>query len=336
MRESQSFVACVFAWAVALSFGASAAVAQTAETLPLQLEAKIPLGDVRGRIDHMAIDPTRHRVFVAELGNDTVGVIDLNDRKVVHVIAGLKEPQGVGYVPSSDTLYIANGGDGSVRLFNAKDYAAEGRIDLGDDADNVRVDIAGNRVFIGYGNGALAVIDPTRRSKSAEIPLKVHPESFQLDRSSNRIFVNTPKTREIAVVDRAAGKRTTTWPMNSSDNFAMALDEDAQRVLVVFRTPPGLGVFSMREGAAVARVETCGDADDVFVDAKRHRVYLSCGDGFLDVFDTRNDAYRRVAHIATISGARTSFFVPEIDRLLLAVRATSEEPAAIWVFRPSP
>src|SRR5262249_35157105 len=42
----------------------------------LQLEARIPLGDVRGRIDHMTVDPKRHRLIVAELGNDTVSVVD--------------------------------------------------------------------------------------------------------------------------------------------------------------------------------------------------------------------------------------------------------------------
>ncbi len=51
--------------------------AQTATPAPLQLESKIPLGDVSGRIDHLSIDLSRRRLFVAELGNDTVSVIDL-------------------------------------------------------------------------------------------------------------------------------------------------------------------------------------------------------------------------------------------------------------------
>jgi hypothetical protein len=54
----------------------------------------------------------------------------------------------------------------------------------------------------------------------------------------------------------------------------------------------------------------------------------------LDVFDARENAYRRISHIATAAGARTSLFVPELDLLFIAARATSSEPAAIWVFRP--
>jgi len=119
-------------------------------------------------------------------------------------------------------------------------------------------------------------------------------------------------------------------------NFPMALNHDVGHVLAAFRTPAKLGVFSIKDGALIASPEICGDADDVFVDAKRHRVYVSCGQGFLDVLDSQGSAYKRIARIPTVPGARTSLFVSELDRLFLAVRAASGEPAAVWVFRPTP
>jgi hypothetical protein len=223
-----------------------------------------------------------------------------------------------------------------VPLFRGVDYGAAGRIGLGDDADNVRIDTASNQVFIGYGRGALAVIDAATNAKVADMQLKAHPESFQLARSLGRIFVNVPKAHEIAVIDRSAGKQIASWVVGNDSNFPMALDENAGRVLVAFRSPAQLGVFSMRDGSTIATAEACGDADDLFVDAKRHRVYLSCGDGHLDVFGTQGDTYRGAARIPTISGARTSLFVPEIDRLFVAARANPGNPAAVWVFRPTP
>jgi DNA-binding beta-propeller fold protein YncE len=304
-----------------------------AEEAPFLLERKIPLGEVRGRIDHLAVDLKRNRLFVAELENDTVAVIDLDANKVMQVISELKKPQGLGYHPPTDALYVANGGDGTAAIFGGEDYRALARIPLGDDADNVRVDTVGNRVFVAYGNGALAVIDPASRSKVADIKLKAHPESFQLDRSTNRIFVNDPANEAIVVVDRAAGKEVASWPTGNGTNFPMALNDGAGHVVVAFRNPAKLGAFSMRDGAPVANVDLCADADDMFVDAKRERLYVSCGDGYLDVFDTRENAYRRINHIATVSGARTSLFVPELDLLFIAARATSSEPAAIWLFR---
>jgi YVTN family beta-propeller protein len=100
--------------------------ARALEAEPLALDTKIPLGEVKGRIDHFAFDLERQRLFVAELGNDSVGVVDLKAKKVIHRIAGLKEPQGVGYARSTDTLYVANAGDGSVHLFQGIDLTQTG------------------------------------------------------------------------------------------------------------------------------------------------------------------------------------------------------------------
>jgi YVTN family beta-propeller protein len=336
MTTYQRWLVC-FVAAAAVSLATDQAIAQTTDSLPLQLESKIPLGDVRGRIDHMAIDLPRQRLFVAELGNDSVGIVDLKNRKLIHTIGGLSEPQGVGYVLSMETLYVANARDGSVRAFLGADYAAAGKIDLDDDADNIRVDTSTNQVIVGYGKGGLAVIDAKAFRKIADISLGAHPESFQLDPGSNQIFVNLPDAHAIAVVDRQTGKRTATWLMTiAGGNFPMALYPNAGHVLTIFRSPAKLGVFSIKDGALLASPDICGDADDLFVDAKRNRLYISCGDGFLDVLDAEGNAYKRVAHIPTVRGARTSLFVPELDRLLLAVRAESGEPASIWVFRPTP
>jgi DNA-binding beta-propeller fold protein YncE len=309
--------------------------AQTAD-VPLVLETKIPLGEVSGRIDHLSIDVKRQRLFVAELGNDSVGVVDLAVGKVLRRITGMSEPQGVAYVPFADSVFVANAGDGSVHVLRGDDLAPIGRIELGEDADNVRVDTGRNRVLVGYGNGALAVIDPATRTKAADIRLKGHPESFQIDETGTKVFVNVPDARDVEVADLASQANRSLPTHGAGSNFPMAIDRDAHRVLIVFRSPPTLMALSSRDGRIITKIETCGDADDVFVDPKRHHVYVSCGEGVVDVLDQLEAEYRRLARVPTVSGARTSLFVPELDRLFVAVRARSGEPAAIWVFRPLP
>jgi DNA-binding beta-propeller fold protein YncE len=306
-----------------------------ADPPPLVLEAKIPLGAVAGRIDHFAFDADRQLLFVAELGNDSVGIVDLKERKVLHRLTGLSEPQGVGYHPATNTLYVANAGDGSVRLFQGPQFSPAGRIDLGDDADNIRIDSWRNRIVVGYGKGALAVIDPANRKKVADMPLKGHPESFQFDETGSRIFVNVPDARQIAVLDVGSSKQSSTLDTaGARSNFPMAVDADEHRLLVAFRSPAKLMVFATPTGKLEGSFDICRDADDVFVDRQRRRLYVSCGEGVVDVLAQTGSGYERIARIPTIAGARTSLFVPASDRLYLGVRATAAEPAAIWVFRP--
>ena len=327
MLRWATLVAASLVWSAGTS-------AQTASP-PLVIDAKIPLGQVSGRIDHLGIDLERKRLLVAELGNNSLGVVDLAAGKVLSRVAGLAEPQGAAYVPSSDSIFVANAGDGSVRVLRGEDLTPIGRIELGDDADNVRVDPARKRVLVGYGKGALAVIDPVSLAKTADIRLKAHPEGFQIDETGTEVFVNVPGAHEIVVADLAAGSTQSLPTQGAGSNFPMAIDGEAHRFLVIFRNPPTLMAFSSQDGHVAAKVDTCGDADDVFVDRKRHRVYVSCGEGAVDVLEPDQQGYRRLARVPTASGARTSLFVPELDRLFVAVRAGSNEPAAIWVFRPA-
>lgn len=305
-----------------------------AESAPLVIEAKIPLGEVTGRIDHLAFDPTRKRLYVAELGNNTVGIVDLAARKLIRTVKGFEEPQGIGYEPTTDTVYVANGGDGAVHLFRAPDFEPAGVIALGDDADNVRIDAHARRVYVGYGRGALAVIDPAARRKIADIPLKGHPESFQLDPASERVFINVPAAGQIAVVSRNTNRPLEEWPAgNLHENFPLALDTVNARVISVFRRPARLQAFDMHTGRAVAESEVSTDADDVFVDATRRRLYVICGEGYVDALDAAGDGYKRLSRLKTSAGSRTGLFVPELDRLVVAIRAARDEPAAVWVLR---
>src|SRR5262245_57107769 len=115
----------------------------------VRVEGTIPLGSIAGRIDHVAVDLARRRLYVAELGNDSVSVVEVADREVTRRIDGLSEPQGVAYEAATDTLVITNGGDGSVRMFSAQTFQPTGRIDLSDDADNIRIDATAKRLLVG-------------------------------------------------------------------------------------------------------------------------------------------------------------------------------------------
>ena len=302
---------------------------------PLRLEKTIELPDVQGRIDHMSIDVKGERLFISALGNNTLEVIDLKAGKRTKTIGQLKEPQGVLYVPEMDRLYVANGNDGSVRIFDASSYVPLKTLDYDDDADNLRYDSAHKRIYVGYGSGALGEID-SDGNKAADIKLDAHPESFQLETDSPRIYVNLPNSRKVAVIDREKHRILATWKTDMAfDNYPMALDESERRLFVVTRNPALLLVFDTTTGTIVQTLPAVGDCDDVFYDKTRKRIYASGGDGGISIFQqVDSDHYKESARIPTVKGARTSFFSAELDRLFLAVRRQGSQSAAIEVFVP--
>ena len=149
--------------------------------------------------------------------------------------------------------------------------------------------------------------------------------------------MNVPDAGQVAVVDLRAARQDASWRVpNEGSNFPMAIDDTGAALAVVFRRPARLVLLDTGSGAVTASLDSCGDADDVFFDAGRRRIYVSCGAGRVDVFQQGGAAYRLAAGIDTSSGARTSLFVPALDRLFVAARATSGSAASILVFRPEP
>jgi hypothetical protein len=298
----------------------------------LSLETTISLGAVKGRIDHLGIDFGRKRLFVAELGNDSVAVVDLASGKLTKRLTGLHEPQGVGFSPKSDKLFVANGGDGTLAIYSGATLERAGSVALGDDADNIRLDNEGN-IVVGYGAGGLAVLDPATSAKLADFPLAAHPESFQIEPESRRIFVNEPRALRIGVIDGASGKEVARWGVpGAAANFPMALYAGGNRIFVVYRMPPLVVAFDTRTGEIAGKAETCRDADDIFHDSTRDRLYVTCGGGAIAVVDA--NTLREQGRLATRSGARTGLYVSALDLLFVAVPAKGGEAAEIRAYRP--
>ncbi len=307
----------------------SAAVAQE-----LSLVRTIDLPRVEGRIDHLAFDGPGQRLFVAALGNNTLEVLDLKTNRDIKSVPGFREPQGIAVASEATLIAIANGQGEGLQLVDAADYRLTKTVPLGDDSDNVRYDAAAMRLYVGYGSGALAAVNPSDGKVLGRVTLPGHPESFQLERSSSRIFVNVPSANQIAVIDRAAMKVIATWPVTGARaNFPMALDEANHRLFIGCRQPAKVLVVDTGSGREVGSFEIVGDTDDLFYDNVRKRLYVSGGEGYLDVFQQQDgNRFARVARVATAAGARTSLYVPEQNRLYLAVPHRGSQKAEIRVY----
>jgi DNA-binding beta-propeller fold protein YncE len=304
--------------------------AEPADTA-LELKQTIALPGVEGRIDHLDLDSAGERLFVCALGNNSVEVLDLRKGERLHSIDGLGAPQGLAYVAELNRLFIANDKGGLCQFYDAKSWQLLSTVNFEDDADNVRYDAAAKKIYVGFGEGGLGVINASDGKRAGSIKLAAHPEAFVLEKLGRRIFVNVPSAGQVAVIDRDKREVIATWkPGDASANFPIALDEANHRLFVGCRNPAALIVLNTDSGATVASVNISGDVDEVFYDANRRRLYAICGDGYVDMIEqTDADHYKRSARIPTASGARTGLFVRERDALFVGVPHRGMQAAEI-------
>jgi DNA-binding beta-propeller fold protein YncE len=301
---------------------------------PLRLADSIPIPHVEGRIDHFTIDLQHHTVFIAALGANAVAAIDLVHGKELGRITGLKQPQGLLYVPDNRRLYIANGGDGSVRIYDASSLKQLKSVELGDDADNIRYDPVAKTVWVGYGSGSVAGLS-LDGNKLIDIPVGEHPESFQLEGHGSKLFLNVPRKKEVAVIDSASKKVIATYPTGSATgNYPMAFDEADGRIFIGCRTPARLLVLDAGTGREIASLDTVSGTDDLFYDAATHRIYVLGGGGQIVTYSqSGRDQYTEVNRLASGPGGRTGLFVPELKELLVAIPAQGSQNASLQVYQ---
>src|SRR6267154_2364623 len=307
------------------------------EAPPVREVQEIPLPGVQGRLDHFTIDAKRKRVIFSGLGNNSAQIVDVFAGRVIHQIDGLAEPQGTLYLAEWDKLFVANSANGHVDVFDGSKFALIDTIDFGEgsDPDNLRYDAVAKKIYLGYGDGAIAVIDPaTNKRLPTEYKFEGHPEGFQLESKGPRIFVNVADTKNIQVINRQTGK-ITTWalPTGHSANFPMVLDEASRRVFIGTRKPSRLTVLDMDSGKVVAGLPTAGDMDDMFFDADRKRVYVAGGEGFLSVVQQVDaDHYTDMGKFPTALGTRTGVWYAKRDRLYIAAPPSGILGARLLVF----
>ena len=312
-------------------------VLRAQDKAPLELTQSIPM-EIQGKIDHLAVDVKGKRLFVAASANNSVQVIDLAQGKVVHKIEGLAEPQGIAYLPDLKRLAIANGEDGSCRIYDGETYKLLKTIDFKKDGDNVRYDAEAKRLYVAHEAGGLGIVDAEKMEKIDDIKLDGHPESFQLEKGGKRIFVNVPDAKHIAVVDRDRRMVLAKWPLEKLEaNYPMALDEANHRLLVGCRKPSKVLILDTETGKEVAQLTISKDTDDLFFDAPSKRVYLTAGEGFIDTIEQKDaDHYKRIWAQTTAAGARTSLFVPELGTLYVAVPGKENQKSEVRAFKPKP
>ena len=284
---------------------------------PLKLIQKIPLPNVKGRIDHMDVDIKGKRLFVAGLENGTLEVVDLKAGKWARSVPGLKAPQGVAYVPALNKVFVANENDDTLKVFRGDTLDLLNTIHLDLGANRVAYDPRSKKLYVGYGGasakkdyGQVGVIDAEHDKHIGDIQVGVRPAEILMDKSGQTLFVFDSVKSNIQVIDAKKSQILSTWPVSSQRPGDGAFDEATQRLFIGTRNPPAMIVMDSASGKEIASFPTVEGMDGVYFDASHKRVYVSGGRGFevgsVFVYQQHDaDHYTQMGRIPTAPGVET-------------------------------
>ncbi len=304
-------------------------------TSTLQLQKTIQLPNVKGGFDLMAVDVKGQRLFVSAEDNHTVEVINLHTGKPLKSLPGFNEPKWIVYLPEGNRIFVSTGGDGKVTELNGNTYKVAHTFSFKEACNNLRFDSSTSQLLVGVGKtfGSLGRIDLIQNKILGEISLTGYLKQFEIDGDS--VYVNLPDKNTVEVVSLSASKPVASWAVTEAKrNVPMALDKTHHRLFVACE-PGKFIIYSTGTGKAIQSINISKDADGIYYDEKRKRIYVSCGEGSIEVLAQKDaDHYNVIQNITTVPGAGTSLFSPQLDKYILTVPQSSNQIAEIRIYQP--
>jgi DNA-binding beta-propeller fold protein YncE len=312
-------------------------------TAPLKPLDSISLSAaVKGPFDHFGVDVAHNRLFATPEDYHAVLVLDLVSGKSVGEIRGIARPHAILYRKDLNRVYVTDGEDGALKVFDGKTYQAAGSVPLEKDADSIGYDPTNQRLYVvnggkdaGKSYSLLSVIDTSLAKKVADIRIGGETlEAMALDTFRPRLYLNNRSRNQLEVVDRWKNAVVASWPVKlGNDNVAMAVDEVHQRLFVGCRSGHVV-VFDSNTGKELQAVPIAKGVDDIAYDAASKRLY-AIGGGSIDVIEELDaDHFHSLDSISAGPLAKTGRLVPEINRYFAAVPQAAESVASVQIFQP--
>ncbi len=307
----------------------------------------IPVGPYS---DHLAVDLVGKRIFATPQAAKMVAVLDLQDGHVLKKLP-VGNPHAIYYSSTMKRLFVADGANGVVDVFNGEDYSLIKTIPIGKGVDWFICDPHSQLIYVNNGgeeagmdHSLVSVVDAVKMEKVADISIPAPAlEGSAIDSDKHLLYVSLDATGAVAVVDLAKRETVATWKLPSDGHRAMgaALDTTHARLYVTTRDSSLHGsiiVLDTTNGRTVATLPIGGWADDIFIDQRRQRIYVSVGVGRIDTYAIEaNDVYRREQSVETALLAKTSQYSNELDRMYVSVPVLDDIDAfQVMIFKPLP
>ena len=322
-------------------FAAGPALAQP--SAPLQLIGKDEMPpSVQGKFDHLGIDLKGNRLFAAAETSHAVLVFDLGSGKFLRAINDIPIPHAVFVREDLNRIYVTDGGEGVLRMYDGVSYALLKKVPLKVDADSIGYDPRTHLLYIDNGGGnahesfsMLSVVDTTAGAKTTDIKIEGDTlEAMALEPSSDRMYVNNAANNQVSLVDRKTERLIGSWPVTMGKrNVAMALDAAHHRLFVACRSGV-IVIFDTETGKELQSLPIGKGVDDLAFDPATRRLYAPCGgDGATWVFAQQDpDHYTELGRVPSGQGGKNGLLAETLHRYFVIVPPGSGGPGTVDVF----
>jgi DNA-binding beta-propeller fold protein YncE len=349
-----------FFWVAALAIAAwtsPRAFVFAEDTPPLKLVKTIELADIRSgepdvsadqlaknltttrmvgvqnHFDHLTADLKNNRLFVVPEDHKTIEVYDLRTGKFVHSIKGIGVGHSVVYRADVDRIFVTDGSDGDLKIFNGTTYELLKTVKLLADSDATGYDPVTHNLYIADGGLDAKLNHTDSGEKVGQIKIDSNRlEAMVVEQSGSRLFLNMTEKNSIGVIDREKQSVAAVWPLTCKVNVSVAMDEKNHRLFVACRDG-NMNVLDSDTGKVLQNLPISTGVDDMVFDPASQRVYVAAGEGFVNVFkETDVDHYKAIGKIPTGPLGKTGLLVPQLKEYFVAVPPHGTTCAEVLVF----
>lgn len=296
---------------------------------------------VQNHFDHLTPDLKNNRLFVVPEDNKTIEVYDIRTGKFVHSIKGIGVGHSVVYRPDVDKIFVTDGSDGDLKIFNGTTYELLNKVKLLADSDATGYDPNTHFLYIADGGldakldyTFLEIVNTDTGEKVGQIKIDSNRlEAMVVEKGGHRLFLNMTEKNSIGVIDRNKNAVTAVWPLSGCKvNASVAIDEQHHRLFAACRDG-NMNVLDSDTGKVLQNLPISTGVDDMTFDPASQRVYVATGEGFVNVYhETDPDHYQSLGKVATGPLGKTGLLVPSLKEYFVAIPPHGSKCAEVMVF----
>lgn len=254
--------------------------------LPLKLITDAPLGGGPTRLDYASLDPGRHLMFIAHLGDGQVIVFDTRIARVVSRIPDVASVHGVLAIPELSRVYASATGSHEVVAIDEVTLKVTARMPGGTYPDGMAYAPDAHKLYVSDETGATqTVIDVRSNTRIATIPLGGEAGNTQYDPVSRHIFVNVQSRRQLVDIDPATDQIVARIDLpGARGNHGLLIDPGQRLAFIACQGNDKLLVLDMRTMHVTSSFSVGHDPDVLALDSAQHLVYVAGEAGIVSIF----------------------------------------------------